>query len=79
MSRAQGKRNRKNRVDELKEWHERRIRHCKKCGLAIVWFKTKRGGYMPIVASSVVASDTTLNLTWHRKHTCKKIADTSGK
>lgn len=55
-----------------------RARPCKKCGAIVVWFKTKRGGNIPIEASTVVTTDTVLNLSWHRKHVCAANADTPG-
>lgn len=53
---------------ELKKKHQARIRRCKSCGAEVVWFFTKKGGRMPVDASTVCASDTKLNLQYHRSH-----------
>lgn len=55
-------------IQELKEKHNRRKKLCKSCGSAVIWFKTKKGGFMPVDAATVKPSDDVLDLKYHRSH-----------
>lgn len=62
-----------NKDNEAWEKHCARARRCRSCNARIIWFKTKRGKWMPVNFISVDPEDTEYDREKHISHfaTCE--------